>query len=214
LTAVPNLKRADALRPRKKPLQSRSRDTVATILTAAAQVFTKRGYAATSTNHIAQRAGVSIGSLYEYFPNKDAVLVALMEQHLLEGEAILTRVALETPRGAPHVREIIRRFVHAMVELHAKDRALHRLLFEEAPLPKHMRRQLAEIETRIAARVEDYLRLNPKVTQRDPALAAVVLVHTIEGLTHKLVVHDGRPQEIEVYVEEIVSLVAAYLRAP
>jgi AcrR family transcriptional regulator len=96
---MPTTQRADTYRPRKQPRQSRSRDTVAAVLKAAAQVFTSRGYAATTTNHIAERAGVSIGSLYEYFPNKDALLVALMEQHIEEGEAILGRVALEAPRG-------------------------------------------------------------------------------------------------------------------
>jgi len=206
-------RRQDALRPRKQPLQGRSRDTVSAILAAAAQVFTRRGYAATSTNHIAARAGVSIGSLYEYFPNKDALLVALLGQHIEEGEAILGRVALEATAGPAPVREVIRRFVHAMVELHARDRALHRLLFEEAPLPKSVRRQLAEVENRITAQVEAWLRMNPGATRRDPALAAVVLVQTIEGLTHKLVVHGDPASDDDAYVEEIVVLAAAYLAA-
>jgi len=206
-------RRADKLRPRKQPLQSRSRDTVAAILAAAAQVFTSRGYASTTTNHIAVRAGVSIGSLYEYFPNKDALLVALLEQHIREGEVILGRVALEAPGGASHVREMIGRFVRAMVELHARDRALHRVLFEEAPLPKRVRQQLAEVESRITARLEDYLRMHPDVTARDPALAAAILVQTIEGLTHKLVVHGDPPADVDDYVAEIVVLATAYLAA-
>jgi AcrR family transcriptional regulator len=210
---TPTTRRADALRPRKQPRQSRSRETVAAVLKAAAQVFTTRGYAATTTNHIAERAGVSIGSLYEYFPNKDALLVALMEQHIGEGESILARVALEAPAGPPHVREMVRRFVRAMVELHARDRVLHRVLFEEAPLPKRVRRQLADVETRITERVEAYLRAHPNVTKRDPALAAAVLVQTIEGLTHKLVVHGDPQADVEAYVEEIVALVTAYLAA-
>jgi AcrR family transcriptional regulator len=206
-------RRSDTFRPRKQPLQSRSRDTVAAILKAAAQVFTTRGYASTTTNHIAERAGVSIGSLYEYFPNKDALLVALMEQHIVESEVILAQVALEAPAGPTHVREMIRRFVHAMVELHARDRDLHRVLFEEAPLPKRVRRQLADVEDRITERVEDYLRAHPDVTARDPALAASVLVKTIEGLTHKLVVHGDPHTDAEYYCEEIVALVTAYLAA-
>ena len=210
---MPAPRRNDALRPRKQPLQGRSRDTVAAILAAAAQVFTRRGYAATTTNHIAARAGVSIGSLYEYFPNKDALLVALLEQHIREGEVILGRVALEAPTGPSPIREVIRRFVRAMVDLHARDRALHRVLFEEAPLPKRVRRQLADVENRITAQVEGYLQMNPEVTTRDPALAALVLVQTIEGLTHKLVVHGDPAADADDYVEEIVVLVTAYLAA-
>ena len=65
------------LRPRKQPQQSRSRATVEFLLEAAAQVFGERGYLATTTNGIAERAGVSVGSLYQYFPSKDAILLAL-----------------------------------------------------------------------------------------------------------------------------------------
>ena len=68
--------------PRKKPLQSRSRATVEAVLVAAAHILEDRGLAAFNTNAVAERAGVSIGSLYQYFPSKDAILVALMEQSL------------------------------------------------------------------------------------------------------------------------------------
>jgi AcrR family transcriptional regulator len=63
---------AARLSPRARPSQARSRDTVEALLQAAAQVFECHGYAAGTTNRIAERAGVSIGSLYQYFPNKDA----------------------------------------------------------------------------------------------------------------------------------------------
>jgi len=65
------------VKPRKLPAQERSRDTVNVILKAAAHIFMEKGYATGTTNHIAQKAGVSIGSLYQYFPNKDAILVNL-----------------------------------------------------------------------------------------------------------------------------------------
>src|SRR5258708_24465090 len=126
------------LEPRKKPSQSRSRDTVAAILDAAAQVFAESGYAAATTNHIARRAGVSIGSLYEYFANKDALLVALTERHVDEAERELT-VELRTLAAAPlPLARMIERLVRAMVDLHARDPLLHRVLFEQAPLPARL----------------------------------------------------------------------------
>jgi len=67
---------------RKKPLQSRSRATVEAVLVAAAHILEERGLSGFNTNAVAERAGVSIGSLYQYFPSKDAILVALMEQSL------------------------------------------------------------------------------------------------------------------------------------
>lgn len=68
--------------PRKKPLQSRSKATVHAVLAAAAHILEERGLSGFNTNAVAERAGVSIGSLYQYFPSKDAILVALMEQSL------------------------------------------------------------------------------------------------------------------------------------
>ena len=81
-----------ALSPRKSPRQERSRRTVARILDAATHVFHERGYSAATTNDIAVEAGVSVGSLYQYFPNKDALLVALMEQHIESATAGLAEL--------------------------------------------------------------------------------------------------------------------------
>ena len=73
------------LEPRKMPRQRRAQATVEDVLAAAAQVFEALGYAAGTTNRIAERAGVSIGTLYQYFPSKEALAVALLERHLAEG---------------------------------------------------------------------------------------------------------------------------------
>ena len=66
--------------PRRKPKQARSRETMLVILEGAAQVFEARGYAKGTTNHVAKRAGVSVGTLYQYFENKEAVLRAIHEE--------------------------------------------------------------------------------------------------------------------------------------
>lgn len=207
--------RSERLRPRKRPRQARSRRTVDVVLRAAAQVFARRGYAGATTNHIAERAGVSVGSLYEYFPNKDAILVALMEAHLHDGEDVLLRAAAELGDEPRPFLVVIRHLVRAMVELHGRDRALHRVLFEESPLPRRVRELLATIEARAADRVELLLRASPEVHVADPALAAAMVVKTVEALTHTLVLH-GDPRherDLDVYVEEIVRLVGTYLTA-
>jgi AcrR family transcriptional regulator len=83
--------------PRKRPRQERSRATVETILAATARVLVKKGFDGLTTNAVAEAAGVSIGSLYQYFPSKEALVAALIEQHIEEmNSAILhelTRVA-------------------------------------------------------------------------------------------------------------------------
>jgi len=69
------------LSPRKAPRQSRSQATVTAILDATARILLERGYAAASTNAVAELAGVSVGSLYQYFPNKEALIAALQARH-------------------------------------------------------------------------------------------------------------------------------------
>jgi AcrR family transcriptional regulator len=83
--------------PRKKPTQGRSKATVEAVLAAAAHILEDRGLAGFNTNAVAVRAGVSIGSLYQYFPSKDAILVALMEQSL----AVFSETLAEAIDGAP-----------------------------------------------------------------------------------------------------------------
>ena len=211
---MPSTRRADALRPRKQPLQARSRDTVDVILKAAARLLAAKGYAATTTNHIAEHAGVSIGSLYEYFPNKDALLVALMDDHLREGETIMAQAAGAMMPYGDDVESVVQGFVRAMVDFHARDGALHRVLFEEAPLPPRIRRRLSDLEQRVTDWVEAWLRAHPGATKRDPTLAAAVVVQTVEGLTHKLVVYGEPGDDMDVYLREMVTLVTAYLAAP
>ncbi len=125
--------RRNPVTPRKQPRQRRSRETLRAILEAATQVFAKHGYAAGTTNRIARRAGVSIGSLYEYFPNKDAILVALAERHLerMVGEV---QGLLAAARDSPEpLQRLLRRFVTAMLEVHRREPDLMRVVFSDAP---------------------------------------------------------------------------------
>ncbi|WP_051228898.1 TetR/AcrR family transcriptional regulator [Paludibacterium yongneupense] len=77
---MPTKRQPDSLKPRKKPVQARSADTVEIILEAAARILELEGFASYNTNAIASRAGISIGSYYQYFPNKDAVTAALIKR--------------------------------------------------------------------------------------------------------------------------------------
>ena len=77
------------LLPRKVPTQQRAKETVDAILAAAAHVLAKEGYEGLNTNRVAERAGVSVGSLYQYFPGKEALVLALLEQHHAEMMALL-----------------------------------------------------------------------------------------------------------------------------
>jgi AcrR family transcriptional regulator len=199
------------LQPRKLPKQARSQATVEAILQAATQVFERHGYAAGTTNRIAERAGVSIGSLYQYFPNKDAILVALVHRHLAEGTAAL-EPHLQRWRCGARFDEVLPGIVHAMVALHAHAPSLHRVLFEESQLPPALRTELDELEDRLVALAADALTADPRFRPADPRLSARVVISAIEGLTHRLVLRPPPRTSPEAIAGEITAVVRAYVQ--
>jgi len=116
--------RAISTIPRKSASQKRSRVTVETLLDATARVLTREGYDRASTNRIAARAGVSVGSLYQYFPNKEALVAALVARHNREMLQLLRDALREM--GSRDLATVMRELVRAMVDAHLVDPALHR----------------------------------------------------------------------------------------
>jgi AcrR family transcriptional regulator len=119
------------------------------ILQAAARVLAEHGYARGTTNRIAEAAELSVGSLYQYFPNKDAVLAELVRRHVRAGVAALSDVSMEGP-----LDESLPAAVQALAALHSEDQRLHRVLFEQAPRPADVLEELlcAEMGSPVAAR--------------------------------------------------------------
>ncbi|MGA8744412.1 MAG: TetR/AcrR family transcriptional regulator [Solirubrobacterales bacterium] len=195
----------------KEPRQARSRETFDAILAAAAQVFERQGYAGATTNRIAERAGVSIGSLYQYFPNKDAILFALAERHLEQGNQLLAPLVVDFVADPPPVREGLELLFGAMVELHADSPRLHRVLFEECPRPAALQEQL-DATYRIAVEaVEVWLSSRREVDVADPRLAAELVIQSVEGVTHGLVIHPRSGRKPTDYAAETVTLLSRYL---
>jgi AcrR family transcriptional regulator len=201
------------LKPRKMPTQARSKATVEAVLTAAAHVFQRHGYAAATTDRIAERAGVSVGSLYQYFPNKDAILVTLAERHIDAGFGLVGELLAGVMVEMPTLETLVRRFVVAMIALHEHEPELHRVLFEEAPLPSSVRRRLRRRENDFAAEVCDLLRTHPEVCIRDPNVTAYVLVHCVDALVHDFILHPPKSIDAESLTEEMVSMLLRHLSA-
>jgi AcrR family transcriptional regulator len=203
-----------ALKPRREPSQERSRDTVDAILDAAARVFERHGYAAGTTNRIAERAGVSVGSLYQYFPNKDAILVALTRRHLAEGRAIIGPLFDELTSAPPPLGDGLRRLAQAMIDLHRDEPGLHRVLFEETPRPPALARELAEVERLVIGAIAAWLRAYPEVTAPDLELAARYVAAVVESAAHRLVIHPlAGDVDPDRHAAEAAFLLAAYLTA-
>jgi AcrR family transcriptional regulator len=197
-------------RPRKRPAQRRSRETVRAILDGAARVFEEHGYAAGTTNRIAERAGVSIGSLYEYFPNKDAIVVALAERELEKERAALLDVLEDGPERES-LASLLRRFVEATLDLHAARPGLYRMLFEEADHPPRAHACVLRYEEALAHALESALRARGAGGD-DPDTAAHLIVQTAESLAHRFVLRGIHDLDRVHFVEQVTRLLAGYAR--
>src|SRR3982751_1734405 len=123
--------RAPVTKPRKIAAQERSRATVDALVEATARILVKEGFDKASTNRIAEVAGVSVGSLYQYFPGKEALVAAVIERHQREIKQTV-HGELEEVLAQP-VERAVRRLVAMAVRAHRVDPRLHRVLAEQIP---------------------------------------------------------------------------------
>jgi AcrR family transcriptional regulator len=202
------------LAPRKTPVQDRSVETRARILDAAARVFSGHGYAAGTTNRIAAEAGLSVGSLYQYFPNKDSILIELVRRHLDEGfRAVTERLAEVDADRAGSTLRLIEAAVDATIGNHVDDPGLHQVLFEESPRPPELLAELHALETLAIDQAAAVLAADPDVRVADPVMAARVVVTTIESVVHRVVATRARQVDIPTFRHELVTMLERYLFA-
>jgi len=200
------------LSPRKAPRQSRSQATVKAILDATAHILVERGFAAASTNAVAERAGVSIGSLYQYFPNKDALVSALRARHGEQMKAVIQR-ALTKAMDATLV-DALAVLIEATVEAHRVDADLHRVLEEQLDSMEadSLHDEYVDVmEDRIVALLA---RHRGEITPPDLRLAAFMLLQAAHGLVHAVVRQRPKGISLKHATQEIVNMMAGYLAGP
>jgi AcrR family transcriptional regulator len=194
--------------PRKRPRQARSKATVDAILTATAQVLVKDGYDKTSTNRVAERAGVSVGSVYQYFPNKEALVGELVDRY---SRKIMDMVIGELATLADEPPDVVApRLVEAMITIKRQDPKLARVLREQIPRVGRMQRyetQLAQIIEATAAYLD---RHRDRIRHDDVQVAAFIAVHTFDAATHAGVVSGGELDH-ETLSKHVTDLLLSYL---
>lgn len=199
-----------ALNPRKRPAQERSRQTVAAIITSTAHVLVRHGYEGTTTARVAERAGASIGSVYQYFPNKESLIGALVEQHALEILDTMKAAVFEEPHS--NLSCGLRCIIKAAAAAHLANPALHKVLSEQVP---HVGKHGLALEThrKIAGFIETMLTTySSEVTgASDLALASVVVETTLEALIHKAVIDRSELLVDHVFEDEVLTLLIGYL---
>jgi AcrR family transcriptional regulator len=116
---------------RRQPKQQRARQTVAAVLDAVVRILKRDGVDAVTTNRIAEVAGVSIGSLYQYFPDKRAIFHALHDRHVEDIGRVVERTVIE--HASSSLEQTLCALIDAMSQAHASDPELYELLLTEVP---------------------------------------------------------------------------------
>jgi AcrR family transcriptional regulator len=191
--------------PRKLPQQDRSKVTVEAILIATARILTSEGYDRATTNQIAVLAGVSIGSLYQYFPSKEALVTSLAENHANTMMEIIES-KLKDLFNAP-LEVVIRELVKASITAHCVDPMLHKVLNEQVP-----RINNTDAEHRVTALLRAYLELHhDRIEPQNLDLAVLILERTVEALTHTAVIERPKLLDDGQLEQEITTLLLSYL---
>jgi len=208
-----NMARRPATKPRKLASQKRSRATVAALVEATARILVSEGFDKASTNRIAEVAGVSVGSLYQYFPSKEALVLAVIERHNRE-ILQLVRAVLDEIAPLP-VEEAVRRVVAMAIEAHRIDPKLHYILAEQ--IPRTGRLQNVEAANREAhALFRAYLESRKDELQlANVDLVAFICATSIEALAHNAVLHHeamSSNDATEALIDETTRLIVGYLK--
>ena len=204
---MPPRRRAE---PRKQPKQPRSRDTVEVILTAAERVLSRHGLAGLTTARIAEVAGISVGSLYQYFPNKEAICGAMIERTNEQYQQVLV-AALASVRAMPF-EPAFRGVIAGLLQAYRHNARVHAGLLEMVPLTGRdalYRRMLA----RHAEAIADSLRARGDEVRGPADLVAYVVMSAADGVT-RAIAAEPDDARIDDLIREVVDMGIAYMRAP
>jgi AcrR family transcriptional regulator len=194
---------------RRKPTQLRARQTVEAILDAVTRILRRNDAAGVTTNHIAEVAGVSIGSVYQYFPDKRAIFEAIHGRHVEQIDRMVERTLVA--HASSSLEEFVRAMVGAMIDAHAQDPELYALLMTQvahgaAGAQDFAVRLHGAFRLAIAARTRELKR------GHDLDRLAFVTAHMVDALSHGAVLR--RPPNVSLAAarEESVRAILAYLR--
>ena len=186
----------------RQPLQRRARETVDVIVRATAHILSREGLARVTTNRVAERAGISIGSFYQYFPNKEAVVAEVRRRY---DEAFRERlIGLVGIVAALPLEEAVAACVRQLIAIHAEDPGLHNAV-SGAGLDSGERRLLHQVAAGwLEARRDEIRRPNRM-------LAAAVALDTAEALIHGVALRSPERLADDDFAVEVTDLLVRYL---
>lgn len=204
------MRRPAKLAPRRQPKQRRARLTVDAVLEAAVKVLKREGFSALTTNRIAEVAGVSIGSVYQYFPDKGAIFAALHRRHIEEIDRMIEVQLLRHANSS--LEDLIRALIEAMVEAHTADPELYELLMTEVPHRADGTKDFA-MRQHSAFRLAIASRTHNKKKLRNLDKTVFIVANMVEVLSHGAALRRPPSLSLSEAKEEAVRAVLAYLNA-
>ena len=196
--------------PRKSPMQARSSASVEAILEATVQVLRQVGKERLTTTRVAARAGVSVGTLYQYFPNKSALLQAALRRHLMTVFNAM-EAACEEQKGQP-LAQMATALIHAFLGAKMKDARTSVALYSVSS-DVDGARIAHQIGTRANKAVAAMLATSCDPLHTDPQLAASMLQSAMFGVSRRLLESSSPEKLIDTLREELLFLAHAYLKA-
>ena len=195
---------------RRQPQQLRARQTVDAIFEAVIRTLKREGTDAVTTNRIAEVAGVSIGSVYQYFPDKKAIFAALHQRHIEQIDRVIETTLIQN--AAAPLDRLMRALVDAMIDAHSADPELHDLLRSQVSPHAGGTRSFAE-RIHGAFRLALSARSSELKKRRNLDMHVFVVTHMFESLCHGSV--QQRPARLPLgdAKAEIVRAILAYLRS-
>ncbi|WP_165349873.1 MULTISPECIES: TetR/AcrR family transcriptional regulator [unclassified Mesorhizobium] len=194
---------------RKFPRQERARATVEAIIQAAAQLLTDIGFEGLTTARVAERAGVSVGSLYQYFPNKQGLAAALVDHHAEKFSAAFSQTVEASGHGT--LAETVEAMIEVAMAAHPQDPKLYRALNELAP--RYRAEKVQEVGSRIAAIIKEQLARHRHEIAPDLDLgdAAALIEILLENVIHRAIERHPVSVSGERAMDQCRRMIMAYL---
>ncbi len=193
---------------RKRPQQERSTRMVADILEAAVRVLVREGAPRFTASRVAEAAGVSVGSLYQYFPNKEAILFRLQTEEWAQTRALVENILTDTAR--PHL-DRLRAAVRKFFETEYEEAAFRVALEDAAPLYRDSPEARAQSQAGLSQVVAFMREALPNLVEARCALAAKVVMTTMSTVGEKVSGEAKSKAEVDRWAVEIADMLSAYI---
>ena len=196
-------------RRRKKPTQLRGKSTVEFIVEAARRIIVSDGYEAATTNHIAEVAGVSVGSLYQYFPNREAIVLALVEE-TVSSAANKVRKELHSLMGDPLPESMVN-VIRMLLDTYQENEFILLRLFNKIPNLREHARQLAVQKFTRTTNLAFLQQHEHEITKKDLPTALLFIENAVISNIDVFIEENPTGLSEDEFIDEMVSMVVNYL---